>query len=1169
MKQMNRHMKQTSRLIAAGALATGVAACTFFGSGSDGLRPLPVARAPFEKVGTARQDALLLNSKYKPWTHGTFKEWAELKFGDKSVMAAGEDQRMRLSGEYGYGANRTCGFGYIGIYDGKLVAEQSGKYLVWSVRLLCPGEVAEKDYSSTNDTLSVSREEKRIVWSRRSGGKDYSYELKAAGPGKVEIAYDAALNVDVEQRIAADHGIKVAWTKPAKGGRGRIAVDLGESALPREKARPMNTGIDFWANDAYDVPIRPTKNLLVNGGFEQGLRNWNNSTVLNWQRSWDEILEKQGGSNLISVVKSARSGNWALAFGVNNCENVVSAPLAIVPGRTYVISYYSKKLDPSVENSHVNVYYQKPGGCSWTDTFQYDKQAKCVNAPDEKTADANGWVRHARAIRAIRGPGVLVGLGGSNVLVDDVQVEEGDSVTDFTTDPVNARILTDTKWRFFRPGQDVKATLEVGGEKGVKAAVKVEVLNIFSETVLARDYDVDFSDATLKEFPIDLSAAIAQPGMYFVRYSFDAKGLKWRDYSRFEVAEPLRNAHPTHKLFANFWFDRSALAVDSVARMVALGWGATSWMNRDFAHGPTADVFRKHHVAPMLHSVLSDKDIFKDKCPHYEHYKRLGNIRNVTNVDENVLAYIRETAYLSAKDCREDDVYWSLTGEEDQLGKKPELADVYAHYQKAAYEGLKKGFDERGIRFYYAPTHGTVGGSIEHGIPTLEQYIRSGRKIGLKYDFVGVHMSWSIDEASVASYTDRETNHTDIKAMLERNGMADAPFMQAETFYLLQQYIPEWDSVDWTDTYGGGLPSQALGNREFLHAALLCRMFLIDLESWPRVLSSHPWQRPFTLDREMTTYSWSHVPSVLGHLLPDPKFLGRKKLNPVIRTLGFEQSGHGVAAIWSTDHDIERGSKSCHVVRARLPKGARFYDMMGAERSAKVVDGVTELPITCAPIFLVADDAEALWAAVQAAEPPKFERVVSERYFPNPQIVWKTPKCGAKPDWSKVPEIPEHPELRMHFNGRVKVAWNGEALFVRAESKHPMMRIGFDGIGNARRALLEGLGPDDQVYDFRGRDIFRIKETNTQFAHNSIHKPGEDEMRRDFGRIFTPAADGKGGVWELRITPRFLSPIELKDGFKAGFRFDFAEEPVNLELGDPVDWIMLELVADGKAANPS
>lgn len=1161
------------RIVLAGALTTGVAACTFFGFGSDDLRPLPVARAPFEKVGAARQDALLLNSKYKPWTFGAFREWAEFKFGDKSVMAAGEDQRMRLSGGYGFGADRTCGFGYVGVYDGKLAAEQSGKYLVWAVRLLCPGEVADRNYASTNDTLKVTRGDMTIAWTRRSNGKDYSYELKATGPGRVELAYDAGLAVTVEQRIKDDnHGIVVTETKPQGGGRGRISIDVGESALPREKARPMNTGIDFWANDAYDVPVRPTKNLLVNGGFEQGLRNWNNSTVNNWQQGWETIRDKQGGSNLISVVRSSRSGNWALAFGVSNCENVVSAPLAIVPGRTYVVSYYARKLDPSVKDSHSNVYYQKPGGHSWTDTFQYDQQAKCVNAPDGKTADANGWVRHARAIRAIRGPGVLVGLSGKNVLIDDVQVEEGDSVTDFTTDPVNARILTDTKWRFFRPGQKVNARVEVGGEKGVKGKVKVEVMDIFSSTVLAREYDVDFADATLKEHPIDLSAAIAQPGMYFVRYSFDAKGLTWRDYSRFEVAEPLRNEHPTHKLYSNFWFDRSSLAEDQVARMVALGWGAANYHGLSFVNGPTAHLYRKYNIAPMLHCA-GDETLGK-QCPHYEAAKKAGlGVRHdvmkfcrALKIDQDVLAYLREVAYLEAKNCREDDVYWSFLGEEDELGKTEKVADVYAHYQKAVHDGLKKGFDERGIRFYFSPTAGTTGGSIDHGIPTLEQYIKSGKKIGLTYDFVCVHMAWSIDEASVASYSDRETNHADIKEMLARNGMGDAPFMQPETFYLLQQYIPEWDSIDWCDNYGGGLPSQALGNREFLQAALLCRTFLIDLESWPRALSSHPWQRPFTLDREMTTYSWSHVPSALCHLLPDPKFLGRKKLNPVIRTLGFEQSGHGVSTIWSTDHDIERGTKSCHVVKAKLPAGTRFYDMMGAERSAKVADGVTELPITCAPIFLVADDAEGLWAAVQAAEPPKYERVVSERYFPNPQIVWKTPKCGAKPDWSKIEAIPDHPEQRMNWKGKVKVAWNGEALFIRAESKHPMMRIGFDGIGNARRALLEGLGPDDQVYDFRGRDIFRIKETNTQFAHGSIRKPGEDEMRRDFGRTFTPAADGKGGVWELRITPRFLSPIELKDGFRAGFRFDFAEEPVNLELGDPVDWIMLELVTDDKAA---
>ena len=56
--------------------------------------------------------------------------------------------------------------------------------------------------------------------------------------------------------------------------KGALVLDFGESAVLVTKPRPPVGGLDFWGFDAVDVSAPPTRNLLMNGSFEQDFKGW-------------------------------------------------------------------------------------------------------------------------------------------------------------------------------------------------------------------------------------------------------------------------------------------------------------------------------------------------------------------------------------------------------------------------------------------------------------------------------------------------------------------------------------------------------------------------------------------------------------------------------------------------------------------------------------------------------------------------------------------------------------------------------------------------------------------------------------------------------------------------------------------------------------------------------
>lgn len=1110
-------------------------------------RPLPVVPAPFESISEGRTDARLLNWMYRTWAFekaNVWHHWAEFACGNRGVMLEGTDERLNKLGG-GKWRGSVTGFGRIGVYAGKVSADRAGDSLLAAVFLTCPGEKPGSVADSTNDVLTVDRAKNRIAWTRRSGGKAYSYGATPAGPGRVRIVYDAGLAAEVRDLDLAKFGVTVDHRPPKDGGRGEILIDLGETPLPRVAPKPVVNGVDFWATDALDVPLKPTRNLLQNPGFEQGLKAWcDTHQPLPW--SW--FVEKAHGQPLVTLTNETHTGRHALCYrslwtGWAD-EPIFSAPVALEPGKTYTLSWWAKGSPCAALAVSVGV----PDLTSKLSTYK--------KVPSQTQFAANvgkEWQRFGFSF-VPSGPGAVVHLrswGRCTVLIDDLQLEEGDAATDYDPEPAVAALRTSDRFNFIPVGRPIDAKLELSGRPSLSGTLRVRVRDFYSETLLDRTLPFALDERGRADLPVDFDGAVRDTGVFYVCYDFEAAGKTWRDYARFTVVDPLRAVHPLAQLFGIFDFWRNTgLAPQILDRVVALGWGAETHVN---TKGLTdvGGLAAKGKVKPIIHLVRNDIAAYAR-----ENKKNLPWDGNATNAAPEMLSVIEEGAYQAALKCRDDDTWWAYTNEEESspIFRRPGGYDIWVQFLKAARDGLARGFRERGLKFRFGPTHGPTGGT-DGKLKHLGRYIEAARKIGLEFDFLGVHQSWALDGASFGSWQDRETLSDALEKLMDDNGMQGKPYAYGETFYMLQEYLPAWGALDWCDAYAGTIPTYALGNREFVHAGLLARMFVMDLKRWPRLVLSHPWMSRLYFDREMTPSTWSFVANTLGHLLPDPRFYGEARPFSRIRGYVFRPTPDrtdGVLALWAVYHYMERGAGRGPVLRLRLPADAEFRDLMGARRTAKPdAEGLTPVPLTCAPLFISSADPAVLLTAVKEAKCPALENEkVDSKKWKAPQTAVAVRRLEKDPDWSTVPTAPGIPAL--------KAAWTADHLHLRLETDNgDTVRIGFDGLGNARLVELDELGPDDSVYDFNRDKVRRILATSTQYADQSTNYPRDDEVERDFIRTFTPK--GKGGVWTFKISRRFLSPIRLEPSSAAGFGFAFSNAPEPPEIGKPSGWLLLNL----------
>ena len=740
--------------------------------------------------------------------------------------------------------------------------------------------------------------------------------------------------------------------------RGRFTIDFCKSSTRLQAGEPPTGGVDFWGADAIHVPVPPTRNLMQNGSFEQ---NWKG-----WRWAWGGATYRRvpRDQEHYGIVDGGMDGGKALIVRRSQAGVVQlnSASVPTVAGKKYTLSWYAKAKD---RKSNVAVKF-----CSAGRGGRYGWLRK----GHDYYTPALDWERRSVTFEADSAGIYVMIYGDGEVMLDRFMLEEGDKATDYTEDPLLARLVTSNPDNDIRLGDRVDARLELQSLSGASGQMRVRVKNYFSEVLFDRTFDVKGGDT----IPLDLDEKALGVGVFVVRMDFETHGANgrdarstrsWTDYRRFCVSKPLANTHPTATFFCGMpWFARMERGADVARKMKEWGLGAIGCQsggngiyvrNRD-----TAELCREHNIRMTLHPVAYEQDWRQHKAYHG---------LSVTNLTDRYLADLEDFAYRQATNCAPDDTLWTFFNEEESMARRIGF-DNHFKLVQACYRGCRRAFDERGLKLRFAPTHGVSHYFHGRNYDAIDGYLGEANRHGFKYDAVTVHSYQNVD-GSVLGPKDADVETQHLVERMKFYGYPDeTPILLSESFNMLPYYVPAWGATDWSDGSVCGAPSEDLGNREFLHAAAMARLFLLGLKFYPKVVQVNPWQfAPGFIDHDLQPYAWLKMVNTLGHLFPDPRHYGDARPYSTVRGHVFLQDERAILAVWTTDNEVERGRKRGQTLEMDLPADVTFVDLMGNERKAKVKgEGerlICPVPLTPAPLFVIGrkDQAEALLTAVKTA----------------------------------------------------------------------------------------------------------------------------------------------------------------------------------------------------------
>jgi hypothetical protein len=1210
--------------------------------------PLPEERAPFARGTLARRPVEMRVARC--FWRGNEKFTSKRTFNGVSFVCG--DKRAVVAGIDNLDVNNPILFGRIPIYRN---ATRLGTVCLNTRWNYIPID--------GNDRLDIDEAKGTATWSRRYGLPDgrtnvVSYAVSGGPDGRIAVDWD--LGIDIESAKAYPHGLPwivsycpagtdmptpknctfetggeaagdyLAVTFPKdwfwiskwypgnrpgshhyrflkagnftgggapKATRGRIVIDFGRTAELLEKPIPPYDGVDFWGANAWDVPRPPTRNLMVNGSFEQKWKGWR----WFWGGNWYEYAPP--GKERFGIVDGGLFGGKALVVRATqpHVASIISASVPTIDGQKYTISWYARSTGGKDVWHYVKVASAGMGG-------KFDRLAR----PKYKKAGGE-WRRFSFTIDA-DGAGIylIVDSGPGELLVDGIQIEKGAEATEYVEDPVVGTLFTANADNDIRLGEPIGARLAMQVKKGVSGQVRVCVKNYYSEILFDKTFPV--ADG---ETPLDLDPAALGTGVFVVSMHYAVKDAAreyaYSDYQRFCVSQPLENTHPTAKFFSGqAWFTRVERGADVARKMKEWGIGSVGWSsvgNSQYASNTnTAPLFRENRIAGILHPV--------SYCYPNGHKLYLG--LRATNITDALVKEWEDRAYESAKACAPDDDLWTAFNEEESWVRAHIGAENHFKLVQACYRGCRRAFDERGLKLRFAPTHGCSHYFRGKNQDIIDTYLETADRHGFKYDAVAIHSYANIDGSILGPHdADVETDHL-IERMRHYGYDDKTPILFSECYNMMPMYIPEWGVIDWFDGRHCGMPSQDLGQREFLHAAAMARLWITALKHWPRLCYVNTWQFmiPF-LDHNLTPPMWLKMVNTLGHLFPDPRFCGEAQPFANVRAKAFRSRGKAVMAVWTTDNDVERGIKKGPRLSMRLPADVRFVDLMGNVRTA-VADsaGETVVPLTAAPLFLVSSNAEALLKAVEEAGTDdasvalradirpaadgsvelSLENLVKspqETQFGNlpgrgtltarivpPQTVrpmemysfttnfpflanrWRldwfyVPKCGAKPDWTNIPAVPITNEVRFAKDAPVtmkanfRAAWNKEKFFLRVEVEDDVVLGENDYKSFDPKHLYRCDGCLEVYFDgfadgrITNRSVFDQNDMRYDFVYGRVWR--QQAVNWQLAQGTASATDEeirqkleqrvvkteKGYAYEIAIAARYMAPVELKAGTRA------------------------------------
>jgi hypothetical protein len=746
---------------------------------------------------------------------------------------------------------------------------------------------------------------------------------------------------EVSLKLSADHEFSAAESRgqsdsitfrtssKQRVAHDRMVIDFGVAAEKLADAPPPVGGVDFWARDALDVPAPTTRNLLPNPSFEQGLRYW---------RWWG------GGGTYVpsntpnySISTDAKFGKGALWIRpTQGGQPMQSLPFPITKGKTYTVSFYGKAIAPG---SSVTI-----GVDSAVDGSTFD----WMKALSKSYPLTTQWTRTSFSFTADMQAACLLIAGGSNFLIDGIQVEEGTQATDFIAPKVEGNLLTSDSDNFLAASAPIDASFQLFGAPGLTGSVEFNLYNYYRETVFHAKDDFTLDKDGLAKLALPFDRKKLGTGIFVLKANYQlSDGAALRDYYRLSIMDFLENKHATKNLFSNISNAFTLTRGDANLRnYMRWGFGATTY---GFVSQNAANLFAKYRITNFL-SVAGD-----------------GQAKNWSSVPPDLEKKIEDDAYKLVKSQPWGNG-WAFQTESE--GKSPMLISgnfaEWAKLQLAFARGVKRANPNATV----LPDGGTSGFGRLRGYREMGGYL-AATEGKIKWDAIAVHPYGTLD--GINGWDDFDVNIPLLQNLMKKYGYgSDTPIDFTEAYNITDTWIPDWGDNGCYDNYQADKPTYDWGWKEYLQAAWVARGYIMCLKYWPQVRSLSIWTSTPFLDQYFAPLALCKIPNTLGHLFPNPKFKADVRPAAGVRGYVFEdEQGRGVAAIWcaidKVEEGLERGPELSVNFGGAMPE---FIDLMGNQRIVKAEHGSVTIPLSPSPLFLrsASGGADDLAAALNNAE---------------------------------------------------------------------------------------------------------------------------------------------------------------------------------------------------------
>ena len=787
-----------------------------------------------------------------------------------------------------------------------------------------------------NDSLRTDVKSCDIAYSPEAPEKGFTLRFDPSVAGYVT----ESIRLPSASRASKGYSLLLRGTMPGiKKMAGTVWLDLGPAAVYPNRPEPI-AGVDFWGTDAIEVSRRPTRNLLPNPSFEQGLRYWRFSLSGRYApvpRSQERFgLVEEGLFGRQALVVRASQGSAA---------SIQSFPLALQSHQTYTFSFYAK----GAAGRKVSFGFQSPG-----------KTGQFASGVNQNYALDGSWRRFSHTFTDDCGGLVLTLSGDDGVLVDGLQLEEGGAATAWTGDPVEGVLRTSDADNDVFLDEEIGASYDVFGPPDAEVRLDFRLQNAFRETAFAKAVTVRLDADGRASVPLALDKARIGEGVFVLRVGYETEGVApWCDHHRLSAMAPLANTHPTKDLFGTLstMLDRIGRGDDLSRKFMQWGFGSTSW-------GTTADMseernlfrmMKRYRITDYFRGITSDDKELSDGYMGW------------TSVSPETEARIERSAYDTV---RTNDPYFRVWGfgneEEDSawLCTHGEW-DEYAKAQLACYRGIKRARPDAIV----VPTCGTSAYRPGTKYVAISNYMASALKQGVRYDAIAIHQYGNIDGGLLGEYDmDVHTQHL-IDEMNAFGYPASAPIFTTEMFNQLDVYLPQWGATGWGDFYQFGRPGYDFSQREFVQAASAARIWSIALKYWPKLASVNIWIVAPYVDCHLSPLVLCKAANTFGHHFPDVAYHG-SVCDDVRRVRAYvyrRPDGRASATLWTNDLEVERGNAVGRTLVLPSVAGLEVYDFMGNRRQPRQADGGVELPLTPAPLILHAASPQELLTALEGA----------------------------------------------------------------------------------------------------------------------------------------------------------------------------------------------------------